>query len=92
MISRGKKPEEQSDLWGFDFVQFSVSFKFIFVIHFLENRMWLLFYLLIWTISLGSNTDKDISSVYSLDEYNGFFNVVFRIKVAKIIDSYFIEV
>ena len=92
LISRGKKPEEQSDLWGFDFVQFSVSFKFIFVIHFLENRMWLLFYLLIWTISLGSNTDKDISSVYSLDEYNGFFNVFFKIKVAKIIDSYIIEV
>ena len=72
------------------------SFLFLlnsfFVIHFLNNRMWLLFYLLIWTISVSSNTDKDISSVYSLDEYNGFFNVVFRIKVAKIIDSYFIEV
>ena len=54
--------------------------------------MWLLFYFLIWTISLGSNTDKDISSVYSLDEYNGFFNVFFKIKVAKIIDSYIIEV
>ena len=73
----------------FSFLFLSNSFL-LFI--FLENRMWLLFYLLIWTISLGSNTDKDISSVYSLDEYNGFFNVFFQIKVAKIIDSYIIEV
>ena len=34
LISRGKKPEEQSDLWGFDFVQFSVSIiLYIFVIN-----------------------------------------------------------
>lgn len=36
----------------------------------------LVWFAILWIAVHGYNTDKEISSVFSLDEYNNFFNVL----------------
>lgn len=41
----------------------------------------LVWFAILWIAVNGYNTDKEISSVFSLDEYNTFFNVFYTIYI-----------